>query len=246
MSQTLRTLGAVALGALVVAVAALSVKPAPVVGAPSDPGTLPARTITVSGTGKVTVVPDVARVNLGVTLTKTTVKAAREAAAEAMTSIIGGLKSLGIAEADIVTSGLNLYPQYANGSTSRITGYQVSEQLQVTVRDLDKAGDAVDIAIAKGATDVSGISFDVSEPAKVQDNARAAAVSAARTSAQALAAAGNVTLGAVVTISDETPQFVGYNVMAGARAAAPSDTATPVQPGTQDVTEAVTVVFAIN
>ena len=246
MSQTLRTLGAVALGALVVAVAALSVKPATVAGAPSDPGTLPARTITVSGTGKVTVVPDVARVNLGVTLTKTTVKAARDAAAQAMTSIIGGLKTLGIADADIVTSGLNLYPQYANGSTSRITGYQVSEQLQVTVRDLDKAGDAVDIAIAKGATDVSGISFDVSEPAKVQDNARAAAVSAARTSAEALAAAGKVSLGAVVTITDETPQFVGYNAMAGARAAAPSDTATPVQPGTQDVTEAVTVVFAIN
>jgi len=246
MSQTLRTLGAVALGALVVAVAALSVKPAAVAGAPSDPGTLPARTITVSGTGKVTVVPDVARVNLGVTLTKTTVKAARDAAAVSMTSIIGGLKSLGIADADIVTSGLNLYPQYANGSTSRITGYQVSEQLQVTVRDLDKAGDAVDVAIAKGATDVSGISFDVSDPAKVQDNARAAAVAAARTSAEALTAAGKVSLGAVVTISDETPQFVGYNAMAGGRAVAPTDAATPVQPGTQDVTEAVTVVFAIN
>jgi uncharacterized protein YggE len=143
MSQTLRTLGAVALGALVVAVAALSVKPAPVAGAPSDPGTLPARTITVSGTGKVTVVPDVARVNLGVTLTKPTVKAARDAAAQSMTSIIAGLKSLGIADADIATSGLNIYPQYANGSTSRITGYQISEQLQVTVRDLDKAGDVV-------------------------------------------------------------------------------------------------------
>ena len=96
-----------------------------------------------------------------------------------MTSIIAGLKSLGIADADIATSGLNIYPQYANGSTTRITGYQVSEQLQVTVRDLDKAGDAVDVAISKGATDVSGISFDVSEPAKVQDNARAAAVAAA-------------------------------------------------------------------
>jgi uncharacterized protein len=245
MSQTLRTLGAVALGALVVAGAALSVKPAPVAGAPSDPGTLPARTITVSGTGKITVVPDVARVNLGVTLTKTTVRAARDGAAQSMTSIIAGLKGLGIADADIVTSGLNVYPQYANGSTSRITGYQISEQLQVTVRDLDKAGDAVDTAISKGATDVSGISFELSDPVKAQNDARAAAVSAARTSAQALAAAGNVSLGSVVTISDETPQFLGYNPVAGARAGAAFDAATPVQPGTQDVTETVTVVFAI-
>ena len=245
MSQTLRTLGAVALGALVVAVAALSVRPGPVAGAPTDPSA-PARTITVSATGKITVVPDVARVNLGVTLTKTTVKAARDGAATTMTSIIAGLKTLGIADADIATSGLNLYPQYSNGSTSKIVGYQISEQVQVTVRDLDKAGDAVDMAISKGATDVNGIWFEVSDPAKAQDDARSAAVASARTSAQALAAAGNVSLGAVVSISDSTPPFQGYYPLAGARAGATYDTATPVQPGTQDMTETVTVVFAIS
>ena len=244
MSQTIRTLGAGVLGALIVAVAALSVRPGPVAGAPSDTSTTPAHTITVSGTGKVTVVPDVARVNLGVTLSKSTVKAARDGAATSMTAIIAALKALGIADADIQTSGLNLSPQYATGSSTRIVGYTISEQLQVTVRDLDKAGDVVDTATAKGATDVNGIWFEVSDPAKAQNDARAAAVTAARSSAQALAGAANVSLGSVISISDATPTFVGYYPNVGARdTAAPA--ATPVQPGTQDVTATVTVIYAI-
>ena len=245
MSQTLRTLGAGVLGALIVAAAALSVRSGPVVGAPSDPSTPPARTITVSGTGKVTVVPDVARVNLGVTLTKPTVKAARDGAATTMTAIIAALKALGIADADIQTSGLNLYPQYATGSSTKIVGYTISEQVQVTVRDLDKAGDVVDTATAKGATNVNGIWFEISDPAKAQNDARAAAVTAARLSAQALAGAGSVSLGSVVSIADATPAFVGYYPYAEGR-----DTkaalATPVQPGTQDITATVTVSFAIS
>jgi len=244
MSQTIRTLGAGVLGALIVAVAALSVRSGPVAGAPNDTSTTPAHTITVSGTGKVTVVPDVARVNLGVTLSKSTVKAARDGAATSMTAIIAALKALGIADADIQTSGLNLSPQYATGSSTRIVGYTISEQLQVTVRDLDKAGDVVDTATAKGATDVNGIWFEISDPARAQNDARAAAVTAARSSAQALAGAANVSLGSVISISDATPTFVGYYPNVGARdTAAPA--ATPVQPGTQDVTATVTVIYAI-
>ena len=246
MSQTVRTLGAGALGALIVAVAALSVRSGPVSGAPAT-GTEPAaHTITVMASGKVTVVPDVARVNLGVTITKPTVKAVREAGAKSMTDIIAALKALGIADADIKTTNLSLYPQYGSGSTPKIVGYQISEQIQVTVRDLDKAGDVVDTATAKGATDVNGIAFEVADPAKAQNDARAAAVAAARASAAALATAGKVSLGAVISITDSTPPspiFYGY----GASKAAPSaDTATPVQPGTQDLSAMVTVVFEIS
>jgi Uncharacterized conserved protein len=246
MSQTLRTLGAGALGALIVAVAALSVRPGPVSGAPAT-GTDPAaHTITVSASGKVTVVPDVARVNLGVTITKPTVKAVREAGAKSMTDIIAALKALGIADADIQTTNLSLNPQYGNGSTPRIVGYQISEQVQVTVRDLDKAGDVVDVATAKGATDVNGISFEVADPVKTQNDARAAAVAAARASAEAMATAGKVSLGTVISITDATPSspiYYNYGALKGAPLA---DVATPVQPGTQDLSATVTVVFEIN
>lgn len=244
MSPTLRTLGAGALGAFIVAVAALSVRSGPVAGAPTTE-TPPQHSITVSANGKVTVVPDVARVNLGVTIAKPTVKAAREAGAKAMTDIIAAVKGLGVADADIQTTNLSLNPQYGNGSTPKIVGYQISEQIQITVRDLDKAGDVVDAAAAKGATDVNGISFELADPVKAQNDARAAAVSAARVSAQAMAGAGTVTLGDVLSITDATPISIPY-YNGGMRAGAIADAATPIQPGTQDLSATVTVIFSIS
>lgn len=245
MSQSVRAIGAVAIGALIVAVAALSFRPGPVAGAPISGSDLSIHTLTVSATGKVTVVPDVARVYLGVTLTKPTVKEARDAAARVMTNVIAAIKGLGIVDADIQTTGLSLSPRYAKGSSTRISGYAISEQVQVTVRDLDKAGDVVDAATAKGATDVNGISFEVADPAKAQDDARAAAVTAARASGLAMASAANVTLGAVISIADGwAPTPIYYGVASAAPM--PSDLRTPVQPGTQDVFATVTVVFELD
>jgi uncharacterized protein YggE len=245
MSQSVRTLGAGALGALIVAVAALTVHAGPSsAAAPASAADPATHTITVAGSGKVTVVPDVARVSLGVTITTPTVKAARAAAASAMTNIIAAVKAQGVADADIQTVGLNLYPQYANGSSTRIAGYTLSEQIQITIRDLDKTGDIVDVATAKGATNLNGISFELADPAKAMNDARAAAVAAAQVSAQAMAAAGHVTLGSVVSISDTNPSMpINYGMVKGA---ALDSAATPIQVGTQDVSVLLTVVFAIS
>ena len=164
-----------------------------------------------------------------------------------MTDIIAAVKALGVADADIQTTNLSLYPQYGNGSTPKVVGYQISEQVEITVRDLDKAGDIVDAATAKGATDVNGISFEFADPVKAQNDARADAVQAARVSAQAMAGAGNVSLGTVISITDATqpsPIFYGYGAM---KAAAGRPTwRRPSSPGTQDLSATVTVVFAID
>ena len=106
---------------------------------------------------------------------------------------------------------------------------------------LDKAGDVVDTATAKGATNVDGMWFEVSDPAKAMDQARAAAITQARTSAAAMAAAAGVSLGDVVSISESSASYPTPYPLAGAI----RDTATPVQPGTQDVQATVTVIFAI-
>jgi uncharacterized protein len=161
-----------------------------------------------------------------------------------MTQVIAAIRALGVAEADIRTVGLNLYPQYANNSPGKIVGYSISEQLQVTVRDLDKVGDVVDVATGKGATDVGGVSFELADPDAAMNQARAAAVAAARTSAEAMAAAGHVTLGAVVAMTDVNVS-APYPMLMAAGKAADGSVATPVQPGTQEVTAQVTVVFAI-
>lgn len=243
MSQTLRTTAGFAAGALVVAVAALTAHAGPSVAQSTSTTDPVAHTITVSATGSTTVVPDVARISLGVTLNRPTVKAARADAAAKMTNVITAIRKLGVDEKDIRTVGLNLYPQYSNGSPSRVVGYGISEQLQVTIRDLDKAGDAVDAATAAGATDVGGISFELADPDAAQNQARAAAVAKAKTAAQAMAQAGGVSLGSVVSITDASP-VVGP-VYYGARAGAVPAAGTPVQPGTQDISATITVVFSI-
>ncbi len=208
MSSSLRVAGAMALGALVVAVAALAVRPGPTVGAPAT-DTPALHTITISATGSVTLVPDVARVGLGVTVTKPTVKAAREASSTAMNAIIASLKALGIDEKDIKTTSIDLGPQYNNGSPAKVVGYRMSQQVQVTVRDLDKAGDVIDDATAAGATDVAGLWFEVEDPDKAMNDARADAIAQARTSAQAMAAAAGVTLKGVVSMSEASISYPG-------------------------------------
>jgi uncharacterized protein YggE len=246
MTQPIRTIGAGVLGALIVAVASLSAHAGPAAGAPSPSADTPAsNTITVSASGKVSHIPDIARVSLGVSQTKPTVKAAREAAATRMNSIIAAMKALGVADADIQTVGLNLYPQYANGST-KIVGYTVGNQIQITVRDLDKADDVVDMATNKGATEVDGISFDIADPAKALNDARVSAIVAAQASAAAMASAAHLSLGSVISITDTTPPSPVYYPGARPGAFAAADAATPIQPGSQDVSANVTVVFAIN
>jgi uncharacterized protein len=241
MSTSIRTAGALALGALVVAVAALAVRPGPTTGAPAaDPPAL--HTITTSATGSVTLIPDVARVGVGVTVTKPSVKAAREAASKAMTGVISAVKALGIDEKDLKTTSIDLSPVYSNGSPAKIVGYRMSEQLQVTVRDLDKAGDVIDTATAKGATDVNGLWFEVADPAKAMDDARADAIAKARTSAQAMATAAGVNLLGVVSMSEAS---VSYPDPYYGAAVQRDEASTPVQPGTQDVQANVTVVFEI-
>jgi uncharacterized protein YggE len=243
MSQPIRTAGALALGALIIALAALTIRPGPAVGAPTTDDQPAVHTITATGTAAVTRVPDVARVSVGVGVTKSTVKAARDSAGKSMTAIIAAIKALGIDEKDIKTSSIDLSPQYNNSGT-KIVGYRMSEQLQVTVRDLDKAGDVIDTATAKGATELNGISFEVGDPSSAMDEARAAAIAQARTSAQKMAAAAGVSVGAVVSISESSVSAPGpYYYGAALRDAAAM---TPIERGTQDVQATVTVIFEID
>ena len=243
MTQPFRTAGALALGALIVAAAALATRPGPAIGAPTTGGEPAPRTITVSATGSVTLVPDVARVNVGVTVTRPTVKEARDAASTAMTATIAAIKALGIEDKDLKTVAIDLSAQYSTDLTPKIIGYRMSQQLQITVRDLARAGDVVDAATANGATDVNGLWFEVGDPASATDLARADAIGKARTSAQAMASAAGVLLGAVVSISEGAIYYPGPAYYAGA---AVRDEATPVQAGTQDVQATVTMVFEID
>jgi uncharacterized protein YggE len=250
MSQLARLLGAALVGGAAVALLITGTRPVVAVPLTSPAAsTDQAHTITVSSTGKVTVVPDVARVSLGITAQRTTVEAARAEAARVMTGITAAVRGKGVADKDIQTTGIDLSPQYESCTSGcsgpgKIVGYIMNEQVRVTVRSLDSTGAVIDAATAAGATDVNGISFEVDDPTAAQDQARAMAIEAARTKAEAMAKVAGVNVTDVVSISESS---VTTPVPYAAAGFAASDAAkTPVSPGTSDVEATVTVVYGID
>jgi uncharacterized protein YggE len=182
----------------------------------------PDRTISVSGTGTVTLVPDVADLHVGVVIQRPKVRDARAAAATAMQGVVKALKEAGVTERDIRTTTLSLQPVYdynTTGAAPKIVGYELRNGVVATVRDLDRLADAVDGA-----------------------QARTQAMRAARAKADALATAAGVTIVGVASISEaaeSSPWPVPY---AGARA---DEAATPILPGTSDISVTVSVVYLI-
>jgi uncharacterized protein YggE len=237
---------ATAATALLLAASAPAFTPRPSLAV--DTTTKPDHTISVTGTGRVILAPDVADLRLGVSFQRTTVKAARADAAKAMTAVIAALKKLGIADADIQTSGIDLQPQfdYTNGSARRLIGYVFSNSVAVTVRKLDVLADAIDDSLAAGATSLDSVSFRVDDETKAEAQARTAAMADAKAKAQTLATAAGVTIDGVSSIT-ETIAPVPYPVYFGAAAGAAVDKAisTPVQPGSNEVSVTVAVVYLI-
>ena len=146
----------------------------------------------VSGTGRVAVDPDVADLRLGVAVARPTVEAARAAAAETMAAILAAVASAGVARRDIRTSLLSVQPRYdyRDGKAPALTGYDLANTVEVTVRDLGTLGAVVDGALTAGATSLDGLTFRVDDPREAERTARTAAVAEARARAEVLAAAG--------------------------------------------------------
>jgi uncharacterized protein YggE len=168
-----------------------------------------------------------------------------------MTRILAALKALGIDDKDIQTSNVSLQPiyDYSSGiNPPRITGFQMSNSVAVTIRDLTKLGDAIDNSLAAGATSLDGVDFRVEDQTGAEAQARQAAMAEAKSKAQTLATAAGITIGGVASIS-ETSAPIPYPIMYGAAAPAAavdgSKVATPIQAGTTDVTITVNVVYLI-
>jgi uncharacterized protein len=231
------------IGGLVLAVAlAPALAPRPARGV-DDPE--PDRTISVSSTGTVTLAPDIADLRVGVVVQRAKVRDAQAAAATAMQGVVKALRAAGIAERDIATTTLSLQPvyEYPTNAAPRITGYELRNGVLATVRDLDRLADAVDGALAAGATTLDGITFRVDDPTGAEAQARTQAMKAARVKADALAAAAGVSIVGVASISEQSSPAPWPVPYAAARAA--DEVATPVLPGTSEITVSVSVVYLI-
>jgi uncharacterized protein YggE len=206
--------------------------------------------ISVSGEGKVSGKPDVAKLSLGVTAESDTVQTARDKAAAALDGIIKALKNNGVADKDIQTQQFNIQPQYDyNNGTQRLRGFQVTNILSVTLRDINKTSQAVDDAVSAGGneTTIQGLSFTIDNPEDLKQQAREKAVADAKAKAETLAKTAGVSLGAAVNISEgSTVPPVFYDRSAAGGIAGPNTgPSTPIQPGELDVTVDVSITWAI-
>ena len=200
--------------------------------------------ITVTGTGTVTGTPNQLVLSMGVQTSASSVSTALRQANEAATRVIHSLKAAGVRGSDIQTSGLSIQPNYS-GSSQVPTGYGVSEQLNATLHHLAKAGSQIQAAVTAGgnATTVDGVSLNLTDTSTLLANARAAAIRDAQAKASQFARALGHQLGAVISVSDQSS--VPYPIFAqGVAASAPAGRV-PVQPGKQQVSVQITVVYAI-
>ncbi len=201
------------------------------------------KAITVVGQGQIKVAPDVAYVSVGVQTRANTAKDAQDQNNQAMAAAIAKIKSLGIADKDIQTSGISLYPSYDNSNT--ITGYQASNTVTAKV-DIAKAGPVIDGAVEAGANSNVSISFGLSDPSAAQVQALEAAAKDARTHADAIAKGLGVTIKAVQLASEQTTTTpIPYAVAASvAQDSAAKMAPTPVQAGEMTVTANVQVTYS--
>lgn len=159
------------------------------------------RTVTTTGVAIVRSAPDEALVTLGVHTDAETADEAMGENAAHMSDVILALLDAGLDEDQLATATLSLWPRWT-GDGQVVTGFTAENQLTVTVRDLERVGTIIDLAVDAGANLTSGITFRMSEANPAADDALIEAVADARRKADLLATAGGAGLGAVVTITE--------------------------------------------
>jgi uncharacterized protein len=234
--RPLRIAALAALVAVAVALAGVGL-PERARGQEADPQ---ARSISATGNGTVTAVPDRAQFSFGVQAQARTASAALEAADAQLARVVAALRQAGVAAADIQTDQLSLSPR-TNDEGVEILGYTAVSSVSVRLRDLDRAGAVVDAAVGAGANQVYGLSLVRSNQDALYRNALRAAYADARAKAQALADAAGVTLGAMTA----TVEGGGAIPLAGRMEDAKAATAT-IEPGTQEIVASVSVTFAVS
>lgn len=200
----------------------------------------------VSGVGKSTGIPDTAQLSIGVTKTASTIASAQEQTNSAANKIIDDLKKLGIAEKDIKTTNYSINPNYDySRGGQNITGYTVTQSLDINITPIDVANKAIDVATADGANLVGGINFTFNDKTKkdLEDRARTEAVKMAKEKAQSLANATGIKLGKIVDIQESSDFNPRPIMMAQSFGAGKTAADTSLQPGENSITINITLSY---
>lgn len=230
-------------------------------------GISPTNTIQVTGEGQVVAVPDTATFTVTVQDTAPDVQTAQTKATTQGNAIVKYLEDQGVDATDIQTTDYEINPQYsysqaacpaiapADGTTiycppgkQTLTGYQVSETFSVKVTDTTKAGTLLAGVGSQGASNVSGLSFTVSNQDTLMEQAQQKAIAEAQSKAQALAKSLGVQIVAVVGFNENNnqggiyPMAFATNASAAGAVAAPAPT---IPAGQNTIKDDVTITYEI-
>jgi uncharacterized protein YggE len=240
------------IGSLSLALFALMMIAAPMASAQTPVPQEELRTISVSGTGRVTASPDTADVFFGLESRNDALAVAQDEVTANAASLTTMLTENGIAAEDIQTVSYDVFPvnEYdKNGNFEGIDHYQVSMTVKVTVRDLAQVGKLLDQGVTAGATFVGSLSFYVADPAPFMSQARQAAINDARTKADEYAQHSGAIITGVFSIQETMAPAPAaqdfYMQDAAASADAEVARSVPVSPGTTEIVVMVDVVYSI-
>lgn len=209
------------------------------------------KSIQVSGTGKVSIKPDIADLVFSIEAQAKSAEIARDQAATATTALIKAIKAAGIEAKDIQTRSVALYPNYSTDGGNKVISYQLNNQVALTIRDINKVSGVIDTAVTAGGNlvRVQGVSFALDDPDSAMIGAREKAYANAKAKAEQYAKMAGFTLGSTLHISESAntiPMPVPYAEARGMRGAIMDKAATPVEVGEQEITVNVEVMFGID
>lgn len=211
--------------------------------APSPQTEAAERTVMVTGQGEVQAVPDTAVIWVGVQTEADTAEAAMDENNTKMQALIDSLESSGIETNDIQTKRINLYPRYKQDETSNartLVGYTANNTVSVRTTALDTLGTLLDDVVKAGANTIDNIQFEISDPEKLTEQAREAAVMNAKAKAEQLAALTGATLGNVYSIQESS-----YTPSPVMQDAVMAESAAPIAPGTQSISIQVQITWTL-
>ncbi|MCE5297817.1 MAG: SIMPL domain-containing protein [Methanoregulaceae archaeon] len=224
----------------------------PITAAAADPAACPENLISVSGSGEILTSPDIGLATFGVQTENQDVKAAQQENARIMDGIISTLVAAGIPRDDIQTVSYTIYPVYDDNTLpfgQKIKYYQVTSMVQVTVRDIARTGEIIDIAVSNGANQVSSVGFTLSPEKEKSLRAQALteAVANARYDADVTAVATGVTITGVKSVSVGSVYVPIYydNRYTGAAEMKTAAVPTPIETGQITVTAQVSISYLI-
>lgn len=202
-------------------------------------------TLTVTGSASVALKADYAQVSVGVSTRAATVNEATEQNGETIRSVIAALTQAGIPEADIATSNYSVYAEYEYGTGSAVlSGYCVSNQLTVIIRDMTAIGATLDHATLAGANNIYNVQFCSTESAAAQDEAAVHAVAEAIRKAKLLASAAGMEVGSILAIEEKTGGYVTVATTYKAEAARDASS-NVILPDDLTVSASVSIVFEL-